>query len=114
MTDWPILAIHGTWILGLSIILAELGWQDWLARETDRPWRDLFKKRSSRFTWTSGMFLSCVGWGFAQADRWWEETCFFVLAALFGWRMIVAVVQAARTRQNRRGTSGHQVGDPAE
>ncbi|OFV92783.1 MAG: hypothetical protein A3H95_14535 [Acidobacteria bacterium RIFCSPLOWO2_02_FULL_64_15] len=96
MIDWRMVAANGLWILGLSILLSVFSYHDWLARETRRRRRDLFKEYSFRFPWTSGMFLVCVGWGLGQAVRWWEKALWFVLAAWFGWEMLGQLMRAIR------------------
>lgn len=83
MIDWWSIGTNSLWILGLSILLAVFSYLDWLARETRRPRRSLFNERSLRLPWTAGMFLACVGWGLSQAERWWEQGLWLMLAAWF-------------------------------
>lgn len=88
MIDRWMVAANSLWILGLSILLAAFSWHDWLAKETGRRRRDLFKERSWRLPFNGGMFLTCPGWGLAQADRWWAKTLWVGLAGSFGWGWI--------------------------
>jgi hypothetical protein len=104
LIDWWMVATNGLWILGLSIVLAAFSYHDWLARETGRRRRDLFKERSWRLPWVSGMFLACVGWGLAQDTRLWGKSFWFALATMFGWQMVR--LMAARWKVGGHGGSG--------
>jgi hypothetical protein len=88
LTDWLNVAATGLWTIGLSILLAAFSYHDWLARETGRRRRDLFRRRSFQLPWTSGICLTSAGWGLGQASWWWEKAFLFLLAAWFVWELL--------------------------
>lgn len=88
--DWPKVATNALWILGLSIVLAAFSYHDWLAAETGRTWRELFKRRSWRLPATGGFALTCAGWALAQAAYWWTKAGWAALAVWFAWKFVGA------------------------
>ena len=88
MIDWYMVAANGLWIAGLSVVVAAFSYHDWIARETRRRRRDLFKERSWQLPWASGMCLTSVGWGLSQASRRWETFLWLVLGGWFAWDLI--------------------------
>src|SRR5260221_99919 len=95
MIDWYRLAANGLWIAGLSVLVGAFSYHDWIARETKRRRRDLFRQRSWQLPWTAGTCLTCVGWGLSQAS-WRGET---LLGAAAGGRVAGGLcgLLAART-----------------
>src|SRR5260221_10942498 len=82
MIDWSRLAANGLWIAGLSVLVGAFSYHDWIARETKRRRRDLFRQRSWQLPWTAGTCLTCVGWGLSQTSWRWGT---LLLLALRGW-----------------------------
>lgn len=106
MIDWRMVASNGLWILGLSVLLAAFSYHDWLAGTSGRRRRDLFKEPSFLLPCTSGLFLTCVGWGLGQAVRRWEKAVWFVLAATFGWETVRLLADAYK--RSKAGTHKRQ------
>lgn len=104
MIDWYMVAANGLWIAGLSVVVAAFSYHDWIARETSRRRRNLFKQRSWQLPWTSGMCLTCVGWGLSQGARWWETWLWLVLGGWFAWDLIRLL--AARDRSGSSSAAG--------
>ena len=88
---WTIFS-NALWISGLAIVVASYGYHDWLARETKRRRRDLFRQRSWQVPWTAGMCLTSVGWGVSQASRGWESLIWLVPGGWFAWELIRLLV----------------------
>lgn len=88
MIDWWFVAVNGLWIFGASIFVATFSYHRWLAVETERRMREVFRERSWQITYPLGATLFCVGWLLGVADRWWERGLWGVLAASFCWQMI--------------------------
>ena len=97
MIDWYIVATNGLWIAGLAMILAACSYHDWIARETRRRRRDLFKQRSWQVPWMCGMCLTCVGWGLSQASRWWEPVVWLGIGAWYAWDLTRLLATHHRT-----------------
>lgn len=104
MIGWYMLAANGLWIAGLSVVVAAFSYHDWIARETSRRRRDLFRQRSWQLPWTSGMCLTCVGWGLSQASRRWETWLWLVLGGWFAWDLIRLL--AAHDRSGSSAAAG--------
>ena len=90
MMDWVHLVVNSIWILGLSVILAAFGYNDWLVREAGGRRRDLFRKRSWRLPSAAGMALFCLALGLGRHVSWWGRAlwgvlAFSFLAQLVGW-----------------------------
>jgi len=96
MIDWFEVAFSALWIFGLSMILAAFSYHYWLAGETSRRLRDLVARPSWTLPFSAGMVLTCVGFGYGLADRWWERTIWTALALSYAWRLFVAVRQWSR------------------
>jgi hypothetical protein len=108
MIDWYRLAANGLWIAGLAVIVAAFSYHDWVARETKRPRRDLFRQRSWQLPWTAGMCLTCAGWGLSQASWWWETVLWLALGGWFAWdlvRLLAAQQPADSSRHGRTQTN---------
>lgn len=102
MIDWYRLAANGLWIGGLSIVVAAFSYHDWVARETGRRRRDLFTARSWRLPWTTGMCLTCVGWGLSQATRRFEPWLWLALGGWFAWDMVRLLAAGRRMDSSPR------------
>ena len=89
MIDWYLVLTSALWILGLAIVLAAFSYHDWLARETGRRRRELFRERSWVIPFSAGMLLTCLGFGLSEGMRWWERVLWLALAASFAWQGIV-------------------------
>ena len=96
MIDWSTLAFNGLWILGLALLVATYSYHDWLAAERGRRRREMFRERSFRGPWTTGLFLTCAGCALARIGPWWGRTFWFALAAWFGWRTLDILFLKAR------------------
>jgi hypothetical protein len=92
MIDWSMAAANGLWIAGLSLVMSAFSYHDWMARETSRRRRDLFKGRSWRLPWSAGMCLTCAGWGLSQASRGWERLLWLILGAWFAWNLVALLL----------------------
>lgn len=92
MIDWWMVLANSLWILGLSTLLAAFGYHDWLAKETGRRRRNLFKEKSWQVPWTLGMFLTSAGWMLSQGHPWWEQAPWLGLTAWFGWKMASVLI----------------------
>lgn len=77
-------ATNGLWVLGLSIVLSVFSYHDWLARTTGRRFRQMMVLPSWRQSFSTGMFLTCLGWGLAQANHVWEKLLWMIVAVSFG------------------------------
>ena len=87
MIDWPGLASNSLWILGLAIILAALGYHDWLAHYTGERLRDLLASPIWRRSFFGGMLLTCLG--LALIERaWWAKFLWAGLAVACAWEGI--------------------------
>ena len=91
MIDWVNVALNSLWILGLSIILAAFSYHHWLAGETSRRLRDVLAQPSWKLPFSVGMVLTCVGFGYALAQHWWEKTIWTALALSYGWQFVMAL-----------------------
>src|SRR5687767_5475536 len=78
------LTTNSLWVLGLSILLSALSYHDWLARTTNRRFRQMMALPSWRRAFSTGMFLTCLGWGVAQANDRWEQLLWIIVAISFG------------------------------
>ena len=94
LIDWWLVASSALWILGLGILLAALGYHDWVAHETGRRLREQFSTRSWRVSFALGMTLFCSGLEVGRHAAWWERVVWSALAVSFVWQP----VQYARTR----------------
>ena len=95
MIDWVNVALNALWILGLSMILAAFSYHHWLASETSRRLRDVLAQPSWKLPFTAGMVLTCVGFGYGLAERWWERTIWTALA-------VTCAVQLAKATRSGR------------
>lgn len=86
--DWWFVASNAIWIFGASVVLAAFSYHHWLAQETGRKLREIFRERSWQIFYPMGATIFCTGWLLAQADRWWERGLWGILAASFCWQMI--------------------------
>ena len=91
MIDWVNIALNALWILGLSTILAAFSYHRWLAGETSRRLRDVLAQPSWRLPFTVGMALTCVGFGYGLAVRWWEKTIWTALALSYAWQFVMVL-----------------------
>ncbi len=98
MIDWAYVATNSLWILGLSIILAAFSYHDWLAHETRRRRRELFRMVSWRLPFSTGMLLFCLGLGLGRDAERWERTLWGILAAWFAWQGAVAFLEQRKTQ----------------
>lgn len=81
--DWWMVATNSLWILGLSIVLSAFSYHDWLARSTGRRFKQMIGLPSWRQSFSTGMFLTCLGWGLAQANHFWEKLLWIIVAVSF-------------------------------
>ena len=94
--DWVNLALNALWIGGLSIILASFSYHRWLAAETSRRLRDVLSQSSWTIPFSAGMSLTCVGFGYGLADRWWERAIWTALALVFAYQLVTDLRQERR------------------
>ena len=101
MIDWYLVATSSLWILGLSIVLAAFSYHHWLAGEKGRRLREQFREPSWKIPFSSGMMLTCLGFGLGENTRWWERAVWFALLVSFA---IEVAVSCYAMRGSRRGT----------
>jgi hypothetical protein len=104
MIDWIGIITNGTWILGLSIVIATWSYADWFAalcsRASRTRMREVLGQAAFRIALWSGLTLFCVGVALA-GGRWWERILWGVLAAMSA----VEVWQARRALCTSEGKS---------
>ena len=88
MIDWVNVAFNALWIAGLALILAAFSYHQWLAGETARRLRDVLSQPSWKLPFSAGMLLTCIGFSYGLAERWWEKTMWTALAAAYGWQLV--------------------------
>jgi hypothetical protein len=96
MIDWVNVALNALWILGLSVILAAFSYHHWLAAETSRPLRQVLSQPSWTVPFSSGMALSCVGFGYGLGVRWWERAIWTALSLVFAFQLLTTLRQGRR------------------
>ena len=71
MIPWRSLFINSLWILGLAVLLADIGFHYWLAHQAGRPLGQQLRDHGfQRYVWLG---LALVGAGLAgTSGRWWE------------------------------------------
>jgi len=89
MISWQHIVRNALWILGAAILLADLSYMSWLAREKKRPLGQLLAiTRSKRWLWLG---LALIGAGLAfTSDVVWVMVIWilFTLLAMIGlWRV---------------------------
>ena len=104
MIDWIGIITNGTWILGLSIVIATLSYADWFATlrssASRTRIRDVLGQAAFRIALWSGLTLFCVGVALA-GGRWWERILWGILAVMSA----VEVGQAGRALRTSEGKS---------
>jgi hypothetical protein len=91
--DWPFVAVHSLWILGLSIILAALAYHNWLRQELGRPWRTQWREPAWRVPHFAGLMLIAVSIAVMTPSSLWERILWSILACVWarelhsGWQM---------------------------
>jgi hypothetical protein len=100
--DWWMVATNSLWVVGLSIVLSAFSYHDWLARATGRRFKQISELRSWRWSFSSGMFLTCLGWGLAQASYLWAQVLWIVVALSFA----ADLIRLERGIARRRGERG--------
>ena len=108
MIDWVNVSFNSLWILGLSVILAAFSYHHWLAGETSRRLRDSLAHASWKLPFSVGMVLTCVGFGYGLAERWWEKTIWTALALFYGWQFVMVLRHIRREAARRSVTSRFQ------
>lgn len=103
MIDWISVVVNFLWILGCAIILAVLGYADWLANLREVRLREVLNGAGFQALLQGGVVLVCLGLLFTSR-RWWEYVVWGILAAVFAAQCFLAW-------QARRGQSGFVDGD---
>lgn len=86
MIDWPYLAVHFLWILGLSAIVAAFSYHDWLRREARRPLARQLREPSMRLALNGGLALVAIAIAIMpRSERWWTRSIALVAGLLFAW-----------------------------
>ena len=96
MIDWVNVALNALWIFGLAIILAAFSYHHWLAGETSCRLRDVLSYRSWKIPFSTGMLLTCIGFGYGVADRRWERAIWTALALAFAYQLAVDLPRRRR------------------
>lgn len=87
MINLASVAVNSLWVLGLAVILAALGYQDWLARERGLSLRQALASRG--FVVAASIGLALVSLGLAGNAQGAERVLWVILMLLFGtqaWR----------------------------
>ncbi len=85
MIDWADVALNSLWIVGLAVILAALGYHDWLAHRTGVRLRALWAAASWRRPAWLGLCLVCLSLTFARRSLWEGVFKFRGRMTAFGW-----------------------------
>ncbi len=88
MIDWYFVGVNSLWILGCAVILAAVGYHHWLAEQTGRRLREVFRLRSWHLPFWVGMLLVSLGFGLAREAGWWERVLWASLGVSFVWRLV--------------------------
>ncbi len=95
MIDWQSVLFNGLWIVGLSVLLAALGYAYWAAGEQKRPLRlQLGSIGFLRAFWISMTFF-CIGLA-GTSLRLWETILWGVLAAFSAFSLVRLGRQAVK------------------
>jgi multisubunit Na+/H+ antiporter MnhB subunit len=87
MINLASVAVNLLWVLGLTVILAALGYYDWLARERGMSLRQALASRG--FVIAAGVGLALVSLGLAGTARDAERVLWLILTLVFvaqAWR----------------------------
>jgi hypothetical protein len=95
--DWISVVVNSLWILGCAIILAVLGYADWLANLRKGRLREVLSGAGFQASLHGGTVLVCLGLLFTSR-RWWEYVAWGLLAAIFATQCFL--VWQARRRQS--------------
>ncbi len=87
MANLASIAVNALWVLGLAVILAALGYSDWLAREKGMGLRQALTRRG--FVIAASLGMALVALGLAGAARGAERLLWLIL-------MLVCSAQAWR------------------
>jgi hypothetical protein len=71
MIYWPYVFIHGSWILGLSIVLAAFSYLDWQRRSTGQPFGRHLLSPAVRRSVAVGTAFVVVGFALLPNWHWW-------------------------------------------
>ena len=89
MFQWLTVARNALWLLGAAIILADLSYASWLAREQNRPLRQILSAPNSLRSLWLGLALITAGLALTAAALWeqliWTLFCLYALISL--WRV---------------------------
>jgi hypothetical protein len=81
MIPWWSVLVNTLWILGLALLLADLSFFSWLARQEGSSLRRQFNRAQFlKFFWL-GLLLFALGLA-GTSDRLWEVALWFLLALL--------------------------------
>lgn len=80
MFQWQPFLRNGLWILGASIVVANISYASWIARTEDRRLQRLLAKRQSlRWTWLG---LALIGAGLAATSQTTLELAIWIVFTL--------------------------------
>jgi CDP-diglyceride synthetase len=89
MIDWGLAILNAVWLVGLTVLLACLGYCEWAAATEKRSVLQYIRETSvARIGLAAGLIAICLGVG-ALRDQWWERALWGVLLLLVardGWR----------------------------
>jgi hypothetical protein len=102
MIDWAFVAVHGLWILGLSIVLAAFSYHDWLRQERGVPLRVQLREPGWRLPLYSGLLLVASAFVLMRGRALWERALWAALGSSFAWDALAAWRE---TRARRGGQS---------
>ena len=89
MIYWPHVFIHGSWILGLAIVLATFSYLDWQRRISRQPfdWQSI--SPALRRAVALGTAFVVVGFAFLPNWHWWIRGPLAATSLAAGWFTIV-------------------------
>jgi hypothetical protein len=107
--DWPFVATHALWILGLAVILAAFSYHNWLRQELGRSFRTQWREPGWRVPHYAGLILIAVSMVLMAGAPVWERAVWAVLAMVWS-RQAYAAWQiwsgspAAKPQHSANGT----------
>ena len=82
MIDWYIVGFSALWILGLGLVVAALGFVDFLAGQQKRRFNQVLKKPVYQITINLGLTFFCLGWSGGVSVEW-ERFLWIVMTLIF-------------------------------
>jgi hypothetical protein len=82
LINWKMVGFASLWIIGLSVILAVLGFVDYHAKAGQTRFRDELRKPIYQAWINVGLSLFCLGL-LGSSDAWWESVLWGLLGIAF-------------------------------